>query len=180
MAFWFVVPEKLESILEAKRKRFKKFFPELSALYNLKESGAFLKYYEGLEAVKSLYDSLLKEARSGQYHLVISHSTPWFNLDPKYFQNYIECRAKLKLDIRLLLQESEIARRLQKFQKNYNMKVKILPRGTPLSINTIVVPAKIIFHQLKPPILAIVVENQNLVQLHKELFEIIWRSLPSR
>lgn len=171
-------PEKLKSILETRKEKFKKYLPEFSALYNLKESGSFLKYYEGLEAVKSIYENLLKEIKPHEYFLIISHSEPWFNLDPVYFQKYIERRAKLNINLRLLLQDSEMAREHKKLEKNYNEKIKILPASTSLSISTTIIPNKIMFHQTKPPILAIVVENQSIIQMQRELFEIIWRAIP--
>lgn len=170
-------PEKLKSILEARKEKFKKYLPEFSALYNLKESGSFLKYYEGLEAVKSIYKDLLREVKPHEDYLVISNSEPWFNLDPLYFQSYIERRAKLNIKIRLLLQDSKIAQEHKRLERNYNEKIKILPKGTSLSISMAIIPNKIMFHQTKPPILAIVVENQNIIQMHRELFEIIWNTI---
>lgn len=170
-------PEKLESILETQKEKLKKFLPEFSALYNLKESGSFIKYYEGLESVKSLYNELLKEVKPREYFLGISNSELWYNLDPVFFHDFIERRAKLNIDIRLLLQDSKIAREHKELEKNYNEKVKILPPDTSFGVSTAIIPNKIIFHQTKPSVLAIVVENQNIIQSQKELFEIIWNSI---
>lgn len=170
-------PEKLESTLEAKRQKFKKFLPEFSALYNLKESGSFIKYYEGLESVKSLYNELLKQVKPREYFLGISNSELWYNLDPDFFQDFIERRAKLNIDIKLLLQDSKIARKHKELERNYNEEIKILPPNTSLGVSTAIISTKIIFHQTKPPVLAIAVENQNVIQSQKELFEIIWNSI---
>ncbi|MFH0856689.1 MAG: helix-turn-helix domain-containing protein, partial [bacterium] len=58
-----VSPEKLNSIIEARREKFKNALPEFMAMYNLKGNKSFIKYYEGLQAVKSVYDDLLKDLR---------------------------------------------------------------------------------------------------------------------
>ena len=110
--------------------------------------------------------------------MVISDQKKWIEADEKFFKNFTERRAKLNINIRLLLQESETAREFKKFEKNYNERIKILPKGTSLTTNLVVIPQKVVIHQMTPPIMAIVIENKSIIQLHKELFEIIWKSIP--
>jgi hypothetical protein len=83
----------------------------------------------------------------------------------------------MNLNIRLLLQDSPTAREHQKFQKNYNESIKILPRKTPLRTNMVIVPGKTIIHELNDPMIAIVIENKSVAQMNTELFETIWNSI---
>ena len=170
-------PEKLESMLETRRERFRTALPEFAALYNLKGGESFIKYYEGLEAVKSVYEGLIRDVRSHEDYLIISDQQQWMGLDEKYFKNFVERRAKLNINIRLLLQDSESAREAKKFERNYNETIKILPPKTALTTNLVIIPRRIVIHQLIPPVMAIVVENKSVIQLHRELFEIIWNSI---
>lgn len=170
-------PEKLASVLETKKKDLVKLMPEFSALYNLKGGESVMKYYEGLAGIKNVYESLLKEVQPHDDYLVISHQEEWYDLDRKYFQNFIERRSKLPVKTRMLLQDSPIARKFKERELNYNFEVKILPKNTKLVTNLVIIPKKVVIHQLIPPVSAIVIENRSTIQMHQQLFEIIWESI---
>ncbi len=170
-------PENLESIIEARKQKFKQLLPEFSALYNLKGGESFIKYYEGLEGVKLAYENLITDLRPHDFYLIVSHMKPWMELDQEYFEDFIRRRAKLNLDIRALFQDSDIARKLQRSQPLYKASVKLLPSPTSLKTNLVVTPQKVIIHQLVPPIIGIVIENKSVIQMHKEMFEIMWNSI---
>lgn len=167
-------PEQLESILNEKRNTLNSILPELSAIYNLKGGESFIKYFEGLDAVKSVYEGLIRDVRPKEDYLIISDQHQWYSLDPKYFEDFTRRRALLDINIKLLLVDTTVARDFQKRQKQYNQTVKILPKGTALTTNMVVIPKKVVIHQLVPPIFAMVIENKSIVQLHRELFKILW------
>lgn len=174
-------PEKLEVMMELRRKRMKDLLPEFQALQNFEGGESFIKYYDGLEAVKGVYEEILKEIRPHEEYLSVGNPSQWFPLDPEYFQNFKERRTqlsrKLNFTIRHLLKDCEKARELKKYEKNYNEEIKILPENINFSSNLIIIPKKIIIHQLVPPIRAIVIENQSAVQLQRELFNTLWETL---
>jgi len=170
-------PEKLESIIESRKEKLQNTLPEFAALYNLKGGESFIKYYEGLESIKTIYEGLIKDIKPRQDYLVISDQKKWYDIDPNYFQNFTEKRAKLNIKIRLLLQDSKIAREHQKNQKNYNETVKILPTDTTLTTNLVITPQRTMIHQLTPPMIAIVIENKSIIKMNQEFFEIMWRSI---
>lgn len=173
-------PEKLESILEERKLRFKSLLPEFSALYNLQGGESFLKYYEGLEAVKGIYEGLIKDIKPGEDYLVMSNQDNWVKLDKEYFMDFLYRRAKLPIKIRMMFQDSEIARTWKKMERNFNSTVKILPKGTDLKTNLVITPQRVLIHQLSDPILGIVIENKSVIQMHKEMYEIIWKSLKEK
>jgi HTH-type transcriptional regulator, sugar sensing transcriptional regulator len=174
----FVVesPDKLKFILNAKKEQLEKNLPDLFSIYNLKGDEGFIKYYEGVESIKSIYEDILKRLTSKDWYLVIGSTDPWINLDPKYFKNFLERRAKKNSDLRLLLQESEVAK---KYQTNrvINGKIKMLPKGFSTTSNMIILQNKLVLHQLLPTTKAIVIENPSIIQMTKEMFEIMWEAI---
>jgi len=171
-------PENLENILENKRLKLKKILPEFSALYNLKSGESFIRYYQGVEGVKNAYENLLKLVDTRSFYYVISDTDRWEKVDPDFFLDYRARRAeKVKTPMQMLLQPSDTAQRLIKNQANVNAKAKLLPPGAPLTTNLIITSQQVLMHQMIPPILAIVIENKSVIQMHKEMFEIMWRSL---
>ncbi|MFH1187495.1 MAG: helix-turn-helix domain-containing protein [bacterium] len=174
-------PKKLDVMLELKREQMKQLLPEFLALQNLSGEENFIKYYEGLKAVKNVYEEILKEMKPHEEYLSVGNPVQWFPLDADYFQDFMERRAKLsrKLNfkIRLILKDSKKAHVLKKYEKNYNEEIKLLPPRATFSSNLIIVPKKIIIHQLIPPVRTIIIENKSAVQLQREMFNTIWEAI---
>ena len=171
-------PEKLETIVDQMREEVKKNMPEFTAMFNLHSSGAFIKYYEGIESVKGVYNGLLKEIKAHEDYLVIGDTRQWLDQDHEFFMDFTRRRAKLNINIRILIQESEVAREHKKMEKAFNETIKIMPPDSKLTTNMVIIPHKVVINQLTPPILAMVIENDSMVQMNRELFEIIWKSIP--
>ncbi|MFH0856345.1 MAG: helix-turn-helix domain-containing protein [bacterium] len=175
-------PEKLEVMLELRRKKMKELLPEFMAIQNLEGAESFIKYYDGLESIKTVYEEILKEMRPHEEYLSIGNPSKWFPLDNEYFQKFRQRRAELsrKINFKIchLLRDCEKAREIKNYEKNYNEKIKILPEKINFSSNLIIIPKKVIIHQLIPPFRAIVIENPSAVHLQRELFNVIWETLP--
>lgn len=170
-------PEKLERILESRQNEFKSLLPEFLGLYKLKGEESVIKYYTGMTKMQEIYLDTLQEIKPNEDYLVITNQQKWYDLDPEFAKSYIEKRAKLDIITRLLFQDSVIAREHKQFERNYNEKIKILPNNSPLNVDTILLPEKMIVLELTPPYMTVVIENKSIVELHKEMFEIIWQSL---
>ena len=172
-------PERLDNIIENKKRSLEKLLPEFTALYNLKGGESTVKYYEGLGAVKNIYETILEPMKPGDDYLVISDLEKFFDkTDQKYFENFLEKRIKSRVKARLIATDSKRARHMKEFARNMNQEVRILPEGSILSVDTMIVPQKVTIFNLDEPISAVSLENKAMIEMHKELFEIIWRSLP--
>jgi len=170
-------PEKHETVLENRKNEFKNKLPEFMALYNLKGSESTIKYYTGLKAMQNIYLETLEEIKPHEDYLVIANQQKWYDLAPDFAQRYIEDRAKLNIKTRLLFQDSEISRNHKQFEKNYNESIKILPESSPLNVDTILLPNKLIVLELTPPYITTIIENRSIIELHREMFELIWSSI---
>lgn len=170
-------PHKLESLLEEKRHNLRNMLPELHAIYNLGESDSLIKYYEGIEAVKSVYQGLLEGVKPGDDYLIISNPDSWHKLAPEFFSDFLSRRSKLPIKVRSLFQDVAWGRQRAQLRLDPNMQIKFLPKGTNLSTNLVVIPQRVVVHQLVPPVMAMVIENKSIIQMHRESFEIMWRAL---
>ena len=176
----YFVPESpvaLKQIIENKKQEFEELLPGLLSMYNVGEDGDTLKYYEGQKHISTVYEGLMADLRPGDDYLVISNDEEWYALDPKFFDGFIEKRARLRLNVKLLLQNTEAGRRFKQFQKNYNFEARLLPDGTDLSTTLIITPYKVVVHQLRQPILMLVLENRSVIQMHRECFNIMWKAV---
>lgn len=175
-------PQKLETVLEQKKEKLKATLPDLSAMYNLKGGESYIKYYEGVESVKYIYRGLLDDIRPREDYLIVSNIEDWWKMDKDFLTKFTMDRAELArahdIKIRILLQNTPEGKEYKNKENLYCLKSKVLPPDTKLSTNLVIIPKKIVINQLTPPIMAIVIENKSIIQMHKEMFEIIWKSLP--
>lgn len=170
-------PERLEIMLERRKSDFTKNLPEFMALYKLEGGESVMKYYTGIPAMQEVYRNMLKELKPRDFYFVIANQENWYNLDPKFALAHMEERSKKNIVSKLLFQDSPTAREHHKLQRNYNQEVRLLPLGTSLNVDTVLVPTKFITLELTPPYRTIVIENKSIIELHKEMFEIMWDAI---
>lgn len=171
-------PAHLDVVLERRRTELHAILPELAALHNLKREESVIRYFEGLEAIKSIYLEMLTLVRPHEDYLVVSNLDDWLSHDEKFFMRFTEARAKLPINLRMLVMDTPRAREYKKHERNYNAHVKFLPKKTALTTNLVIIPRRVVIHQLVPPIVAITIDNPHVIRMHRESFEIMWGALP--
>jgi len=171
-------PERLETVLENRKLEFSARLPELMAMYSLEGGESNIKFYTGLKSMKQIYLDTLKEIKYGDEYLIITDQEKWFNLDREFWmKEYIQERAKLPCKTRLISTNSELALEHKKFEKNYNEEFKIFAIDTKINVDVVITSNKLIVVDLIPPLTTLVIENKNIIQLQKQMFEIIWKSI---
>jgi HTH-type transcriptional regulator, sugar sensing transcriptional regulator len=170
-------PERLEGIIEQKKERLKNMMPELTAIKSLKHNESFIKYYEGISGVKTVYDSILDGLKSGDEYLIISDMERFLKMDREYFTNFIERRAKLNLKVKTIIHDSEDAQYYKKIERNTNQEIKILNKSADFTANLVILPNKVVITQIVEPIISIVIENKSIVDMQRKEFNIIWNSI---
>jgi sugar-specific transcriptional regulator TrmB len=171
-------PERLENALEKKRATLVQLLPELEGKFKLKGKGSSIKCYEGLAAVKNLYDDLLDELRPGDFYYVISNTAEWQAIDSDYFmKNHIARLPTMRINRNVLFVDSKEARRRKETERNFNEHVRILPKDSNIHVDMCSTPYKLVFFQLHEPLAALVVENQTMINTQKEVFEMLWKTV---
>jgi sugar-specific transcriptional regulator TrmB len=173
-------PEKLESILEQRKNKLKTHLKDFMEIYNKGGGETLIKIYEGLEATKSIYNSLLEDIKPGEDYMIIAGMKKAYEIDKIFYDDLRDRRAKLPIKVRILVadQENEESKNILQFQKNFNLEARALPKETKLTTNMVITPQRILIHQLEQPIMAIVIENKSTIKMHQELFEVMWNSIP--
>jgi sugar-specific transcriptional regulator TrmB len=122
-------PGRLENTIDTKRAALLRVLPELEGLYNLKGTESSLKYYEGLAAIKNIYDEVLNELKPHDFYYAISNIDEWQSLDEDFFfGKHVEKRANLRLETRLIFIDSPLAKRRKETERNFNEEVHFLAK----------------------------------------------------
>ena len=170
-------PERLQQFAHARAEALSRHMSELSSLFNLKGGESVIKYYEGLSAIKPLYTDILREIRPGDFYYAISDVAEWLDLDRKFFENFLRERAKVRLDLRVLAKASVAAAKMPQLTLG-SAQVKGIAGEAAFHTNVVIVPKRVIFHSLEEPMVALVVENPNIVMFQRTMFELMWGSIP--
>jgi sugar-specific transcriptional regulator TrmB len=171
-------PQNLISIFENKKDNLEIIVPELTAFYKIEGTEDNIKTYQGIDSIKSLYREILNTYRTGDFSYIIGNNEKFFALDPKFFNKYIEDRAKLNLDVRIIVDDSESSRERKKYARNFNSQIRILPKNANLPANFTVNKNLFLTQTLENKVMALTTSNKDIIGLQKNLFEIIWNSLP--
>ncbi len=171
-------PQNLISIFENKKESLEIIVPELTSLYKSQGNENSIKTFESLESIRSLYQEMLNNYRSGDFCYIIGNNDKFFALDPKFFQKYVEDRAKLNIDVRIIVDDSESSRERKKFARNLNSQVRILPKEIGIPANFTVTNHVFLTQTLENNISASTINNKDIIGLQKNLFLTIWNSLP--
>ncbi len=167
-------PTRLATIINRKQEDLLSILPALKSMYSLEGKDILIKTYEGVDAMKSVYDELLTELRNHDEYLVIGDPERWDLHAKDYFKGFIKKRLKIDLEVRLLLSNSQTAEDYLRFQDNFKEKVRILPKNYIIDSNVIITKNKIIMHQLDNVAVTIVIESRSVISLQKNLFEMLW------
>jgi sugar-specific transcriptional regulator TrmB len=170
-------PEKLENTLESKRLLLFRVLPQLEGKYHLKSTESAIKYYEGLPVIKNLYHDILKDLKPHDFYYAVSNTDEWEDIGDDYFmKNHVEKRVNLGLKINLLFVDSPAAQKRKQFERNYNEEIRLLPKDSNIHVDMVITPHKLVIFQLYEPMVALVVENQSMITVQKEVFELLWKA----
>jgi sugar-specific transcriptional regulator TrmB len=171
-------PERLENTLDSKRAILSRVLPELEGMYNLKGTESTIKYYEGLKAIENIYDELLADLKPHDFYYATSNIAEWQGLDEEFFiKKHVEKRAGMRVQTKLLFTDSPTAQKRLTTQKNFNEEIRLLPKESDIHVDLVVTPYKLVMFQLKQPLVALVIENRPMIEMHKNMFDILWNSL---
>lgn len=168
-------PNQLGVIIEKQKQLLNAVLPRLQALHaTTRPSESLIKQFHGLQGIRSVYSNLLTDLKDNEDYHVISNQDKWYSLDPDFFETFIKKRAKLKLNIKLLLQDTLHAQEFKKKQALYNETIKLLPKHVDININMVITSRKTIIVQLVNPIFALVIENSSMVEMNHMIFNLLW------
>ena len=173
-------PDALEQLLEQQREQFLLTLPYLESLHTLSVSESVIRHLEGITQVEEAYWEMLEKVRPHEDYLVMSNMERWEPLISKSFaDNFLRRRGKLPIKVRMILGEGPVARERQRGRREGNEQTRILPKHSLLTTNLVIIPRRVFIHQFEPPYVGMVIENQHIIRMHREMYEIMWASLPS-
>jgi len=162
-----------EAQLKKDRELLNNYLPDIVSAYNLMSNRPGIRFYEGLEGIKTvLWDTLTSAETIRAYSDIegIDKYIKDLNLE------YVEKRRKLNIKKRGIIKDSPFSRN---FLKNYYSEItenkfissELFPFNSLLQIYD----NKVAYVTLEENnMIGLIIEDKNIYQLHKSLFEDAW------
>jgi len=169
-------PKKLESMLERWKGDLRGLLPELEAVFDLKRGESFIKYYEGAEAICNAYFEVLEDLKHEDEFLVVGDPDRWEDTNRSFASAFIKERNKTKLLVRMMLVDSATASRYKEHEKEFGEEIRLLPADSKIETNLVITPRKVLIQQMLQPSVLVTIENKSIINMHTELFNVMWRN----
>lgn len=171
-------PSALRAVVANKLTTLDEAMSDFTAKYNMAGGGGIIRQYQGLSATKGLYEELLSAVKTNDPYYVLTDLARWETIDTRFFVDFVKRRARKNVKLKVLTTQSKAAiRRLASaVDADTTEQVRLLPTGMMITTNLIITPQHVVFHQLVPPMDAILLNNRSVISLQSELFIALWNS----
>lgn len=166
-------PEKLISYLSEQRKKIKNMLPSLISLEAEATERPKIKFFEGKEGIKNLYDELLEERCE---ILGFAWSDKVFKELPFHF-DFVKKRVKLKIPVRLIVPDTKITRERKRLGKRELRTMKLIKNLKPFDAAYFITEKKVITFSLKRWFVGVLIENKEIAEGLRAFFESYWKEL---
>lgn len=147
--------------------------PELSSLYNVLKTKPTIRYFEGIEGLKQVFEETL-ELKKGEEILAYSTAVGVHQYLDEYIPGYIIRRAKGGIWQRDIVEDSAEARRHQKNDQVEFRETRILPTGRfPFSNEINIFGNKMGIISYKE-LFGVIIESAEIAKTQKTIFELAW------
>jgi len=171
-----VSPKKILTILENKKNKFESIMPNLEALFLSKPSQPKVRFFEGKEGIRTLYEEILNTPK--KIYTIFSYDdfiTVFDESDNEYFFSILKKSGGILYD---LIKPTPLAKKSVK-EKTYRKdisKIKFLPENFQATTDFLVSGNKFAMVSYKS-LVGVIIEDQNIANSQKEIFIYLWQTI---
>lgn len=166
-------PETILDLIKKQEEEAREQLPELEKMYEVSKSLPKVRIYENKTACRQMLRDFLKLYNKNEEKLVISSADIWYNLDPTFTEEFWQKKSKTGVKTKLLSTDDDTARYLA-HQKDYE--VRKLPRGYSFKGDLMIYSDLVSIMSIdKYDVHAITINSKQIAQMHRDLFQVIWK-----
>ena len=167
-------PDKLAGIFEKKLEFFNGVIPLFESMDRKQAQAVGVRFIETKEELRKFYTDILDDHKG---YRIIGNAHIWQNIDPDFFEQYRESRARLNIKTRLLL--SADSKGTNPVSKDLLREFKYLPEEYKFKSTLNIFNDKVLIISPDSSSLAVVIAVPAMVDIFKSMFEITWDSIGS-
>jgi sugar-specific transcriptional regulator TrmB len=170
-------PEKIKRDLSRKEQLFSEILPQLKSIHNVSGTKPKIRFYEGIEGVKEVYNDTLKY--SGEFVAFGSEDVVKI-LGEHWTYDYIKRRVAKEIRVRAILPHTDyLEKEIQGRDQAQLRTTKLIDRKKyPFSIEIDIYGHSKVALLSSKEMLGIIIESTEIYNTLKFIFEILWDTLP--
>lgn len=179
-------PRNLLSILKNKKReiseteeKLKIILPELNSIKNPFSKQATVRFFEGIEGIKEVYEDTLREKKDIYAFSDFDYIFPESENKKLYdwIWSYAERRAKKKITYIGISTSSGKTNLAYKKRKSQRRKLKALPKNTYLPVEINIYGDKIAIMSTYKDMVGLIIEDKNIAETLRNLHKAFWGKL---
>ena len=133
-----------------------------------------VEIYEGKAGLKTILDDVIKTKPK---EILTLSSSKIFKTLMFYFPHWINRRVKAKIHAKILQQKVKTTKRLKKKDKQELRDIRFLPKDFTINTHIQIYGNKIAILTLrKDEPIGVIIENKDIVDTQKSLFNVLWKT----
>ncbi|HBO16619.1 MAG: Transcriptional regulator, TrmB [Candidatus Moranbacteria bacterium GW2011_GWE2_35_2-] len=168
-------PELLIRKLHQKEVNIRQIMPSLQNLYNSPKTKPFIRYFEGSEGIKAMYDDSLKSLKKGDEILAYVGEDILNNI-PDYISDYVKRRVEKGVRTRGIYIESESIGGYMRKNKEQLREARVLSKKEfPVKNETNIYANKVAIASYGAEMFGMIIESTEIANAQKAIFELAWK-----
>lgn len=169
-------PRKVIRFAQERVQGFEQALPHMLALYGQTAHLPSARLYEGRQGCASILDEILNEAHE---ILSFSYTDDVFSVFAQEFPAFVKSRVSKKIPTKVIAIDSPLSRERQALGVSQLREMRLLPKSLEFHSLLMVWENKMAMFSLKGDLFALVTESEQLANIQRAMFNIIWETLPS-
>ncbi|EKD67599.1 MAG: transcriptional regulator, TrmB [uncultured bacterium] len=176
-------PHKLYGLLEEKKLDDARQYEDVSSAinslvgsYQLTQNKPGVRFFEGIDGIMEVINDSLKAKGEILTYLDVEATQAYISKENK---EYVQKRLELGIHKRMIAPDTDMTRERYR-NYNPNIEVRLMPAHIkPFHTSVQIYNNSISFSTIQEEkMIGILIEDANIAQLHKSVFEFVWESLP--
>lgn len=168
-------PKKLAVIAEARLKQIKSLIPELLSFESASGVRPKIKFYEGEEGIKEVFNETLELPRGSETLAYASYQTVYAHLE-EFVPDFIKRRAAKGISQRVIVEDTPQTREnLLANDKRDLRETRLVPKDKfPFEVDQINIFGDKMFMASLKDLIAMVIESPTIARTQRAIFELAW------
>lgn len=170
-------PEMLLRKIKEKEDNVKSILPMLQNLYNSPKTKPFIRYFEGKEGIREMYEDSLRSCKKGD-EILAYVGEDVLACVPDYTEKYVKRRVEKGIRLRgIYKQDAKINEYIAKNIEQLRESKVLPPEEFPISNETNIYKNKIAIASYGHERFGMIIESEEIARSQKAIFELVWRGL---
>lgn len=167
-------PETLQKILAEKQATLKQFLPDLHSLARSSESKPRIRYYDGIEGYKAVYEDNLSSKEKLLFG-IYSIKTSVDVLGRDYLRLAVQRRVKAGIRLRVIRSRQTEVEGIYRSSETELREVRFAPTDMIFPITTFVYDNKIVFLSSEKELFGMIIESKDMANAYRNCFLALWQ-----